>query len=61
MVYKVFNEIGEYVDATTKEPRNLLEANWADTPEGMNVGWTELDSLEEAIAYFNLERIDYNT
>lgn len=58
MVYKLFIEDGEYQDKTTKEPRNLLEANWAETPEGLNVGWTEFDSLEEAITYFNLENID---
>ena len=60
MVYKIFNEVGDYVDAKTKEPRNLLSANWAETPEGLNIGWTELDSLEETIAYFNLEQIDNN-
>ena len=60
MVYKIFNETGDYVDATTKEPRNLLSANWAETPEGLNIGWTEFNSLEEAIAYFNLEKIDNN-
>lgn len=58
MVYKIFNENGDYVDATTKEPRNLLAANWAETPEGLNVGWTEFDSLEEAIQYFNLEKVN---
>ena len=56
MVYRLFNEDGEYVDATTKEPRNLLEANWAETLDGLNVGWTEFDSLDKAIAYFNLEK-----
>ena len=60
MVYKIFNEDGEYVDATTKEPRNLLVANWAETPEGLNIGWAELNSLEEAIAYFNLEKVNVN-
>ena len=60
MVYKILNENGDYVDDITKEPRNLLEANWAETPEGLNVGWTEFDSLDEAIAHFNLEQIDNN-
>lgn len=60
MVYKLFNEEGDYLDAITKEPRNLLTANWAETPEGLNVGWAEFDSLEEAIAYFNLEKVNVN-
>jgi len=55
MVYKLFMEIGGYVDKTTKEPRNLLGANWADTPEGFNVGWTEFETLQQAMEYFNLE------
>ena len=58
MVYKIFNEVGEYVDAITKEPRNLLSANWAETPEGLNVGWSEFNSLEEAIVHFNLEKVN---
>jgi hypothetical protein len=55
MVYKVFNEEGDYLDITTDEPRNMLSANWADTPEGWNVGWTEFSSDEEAMTYFNLK------
>ena len=55
MVYKLFIEEGLYQDKDTKEPRNLLEANIAYTPEGINVGWTELENLEEAMEYFNLE------
>ena len=59
MVYKLFLEDGEYQDKTTKEIRNLLEANIAYTPDGINVGWTELENLESAIEYFNLEKRDY--
>ena len=55
MIYKLFLEEGEYVDKTTREPRNLLEAEIAYTPDGINVGWTELDNLEAAILYFNLD------
>ena len=33
----------------------MLSANWADTPEGWNVGWTEFSSDEEAMTYFNLK------
>lgn len=57
MVYKLFIEEGLYQDKDTKEPRNLLEANIAYTPEGINVGWTELENLEAALEYFNLELI----
>lgn len=57
MVYKLFIEEGLYQDKDTKEPRNLLEANIAYTPEGINVGWTELENLETALEYFNLELI----
>ena len=55
MIYKLFLEEGEYVDKTTGEPRNLLEAQIAYTPDGINVGWTELDNLEAAMLYFNLD------
>ena len=59
MVYKLFIEDGEYQDKTTKEIRNLLEAEIAYTPDGINVGWTELENLESAMIYFNLEKRDY--
>lgn len=55
MVYKLFIEDGEYLDKDTKEPRNLLEAEIAYTPEGINVGWTEFENLEEALQHFNIE------
>ncbi len=55
MVYKLINEDGDYVDVNTGEPRNMLKANWADTPEGMNVGWSEFDSDEEAVINFNIK------
>ena len=55
MVYKLLIEDGEYQDKTTKEIRNLLEAEIAYTPDGINAGWTELENLESAIEYFNLE------
>lgn len=55
MVYKLFIEEGDFLDKTTKEPRNLLWANVAWTPEGENVGWTEFDTLEDAMDHFNLE------
>ena len=55
MVYKLFIEDGEYQDRTTKEPLNLLWTAKAYTPEGINVGWTEFETLELAMEYFNLE------
>jgi hypothetical protein len=57
MIYKLFIEEGLYQDKDTKEPRNLMEANIAYTPEGINVGWTELENLETALEYFNLELV----
>jgi hypothetical protein len=57
MVYKLFIEEGLYQDKDTKEVRNLLEGEIAYTPEGINVGWTELENLETALEYFNLELV----
>lgn len=61
MVYKLLIEDGGYQDKVTKEIRNLLEANIAYTPDGINVGWAELENLEQAIEYFNLEKRNYET
>jgi hypothetical protein len=55
MIYKLFIEDGEYVDKTTGEPRNLMEVEIAYTPEGINVGWDEFDSIEEAMTHYNIE------
>lgn len=52
MVYKkIQNEEGPYIDK--KQVRfDILEAHEAYTPEGLNVGWDEYDSIEAAaIAY----------
>ena len=57
MIYKLFIEEGLYQDKDTKEVRNLLEGEIAYTPEGINVGWTELENLETALEYFNLELV----
>lgn len=57
MIYKLFNEEGEYVDNITEEPRNLLEATLVYTPEGINVGWVELDNINVAMNYFNIRKI----
>lgn len=56
MWFKLLNEDGDYIDKMTKERKNLLSAiNWVATPEGLNIGWTELNSLDEALIYFNIE------
>jgi hypothetical protein len=55
MMYKLFIEDGLYQDIDTKEPRNLMEVEIAYTPEGINVGWDEFDSVEEAMTHYNIE------
>lgn len=58
MVYKLYdNPEGEYRDKSTGERKNLLEANVVTTPLGDNVGWTEFNTPEEALEYFNIELI----
>jgi hypothetical protein len=54
-MYKLFIEDGLYQDIDTKEPRNLMEVEIAYTPEGINVGWDEFDSVEEAMTHYNIE------
>ena len=55
MVCKLFIEEGEYLDIETQEPRNLMCVEIAYTPEGINVGWTEFDSVEECMEAWGLE------
>lgn len=55
MIYKLFIEDGGYQDIDTKEPRNLMEAEIAYTPEGINVGWDEFNSIDEAMSHYNIE------
>lgn len=52
MVYKkIENETGDYINKK-KVRFDILEAHEAYTPEGLNVGWDEYDSIEAAaIAY----------
>lgn len=54
MVYKkIQNEQGDYKDK--QEVRwNLLEANEAWTPEGLNIGWTEFESKEACLTEWGL-------
>ncbi len=55
MVYKkIQNDEGNYIDK--KQVRyDILEANEAYTPEGLNVGWDEYDSIEAAAIYYGLK------
>ena len=55
MIYKLFLEDGDYQDIDTKEPRNMMEVEIAYTPDGINVGWDEFNSIEEAMAHYNIE------
>lgn len=55
MIYKLFIEDGGYQDIDTKEPRNMIEAEIAYTPEGINVGWDEFNSIEDAMSHYNIE------
>jgi hypothetical protein len=54
MIYKLFLEEGDYMDLATRERRNIMEVEIAYTPEGINVGWDEFDSLEEAMIAYNV-------
>jgi hypothetical protein len=55
MIYKLFLEEGLYRDIDTKEDRNMMEVEIAYTPDGINVGWDEFGSIEEAMTTYNIE------
>ena len=55
MMYKLFNEEGNWVDKTTNERVNVLRCNIAWTPEGENVGWTQFDTDEAMATQWGLE------
>lgn len=56
MYYKLFNEDGDFLDKTTKEPKNLLWGETIYSPEGVNPpDWKKFDSLEQAMEHFNIE------
>jgi hypothetical protein len=55
MIYKLFIEEGKYRDITTHEDRNMMEVEIAYTPDGINVGWDEFNSIEEAMSAYNIE------
>lgn len=54
MVYKkIKNEEGPYIDKK-KVRYDILEAHEAYTPEGLNVGWDEFESIEVASVAYGL-------
>jgi hypothetical protein len=55
MIYKLFIEEGKYRDITTHEDRNMMEVEIAYTPDGINVGWDDFNSIEEAMIAYNIE------
>ena len=55
MVYKLFIEEGKYQDKTTKHLKHMTYVEIAYTPEGINVGWDEFNSIEEAMDFYNIE------
>jgi len=56
MFWKLYIEDGDYLEILTGEPRNLQGCEIAYTPEGINAGWEEFETEEEAMAFFNIER-----
>lgn len=56
MVSKLFLEDGDYICKLTGEPRNMMLVEVAYTPEGVNVGWDEVESEEAAMILYNIER-----
>lgn len=55
MVYKIFNEEGDYIITSTGERVNILFAPNAWTPEGLNVGWTEYTLEDEVLQQLGIE------
>jgi len=55
MIYKLFIEDGDYRDIDTLESRNMMEVEIAYTPDGINVGWDEFNSIEDAMQHYNIE------
>jgi hypothetical protein len=56
MVSKLFIEEGDYICKETGEPRNMMVVEIAYTPDGINVGWDEVNNEEEAMTLYNIER-----
>lgn len=45
MVYKVFEEDGDYIRISDNKRVNILFAEEAHTPQGLNVGWTHFEPI----------------
>lgn len=58
MVSKLFLEDGDYICNITGEPRNLMVVEIAYTPEGINVGWDEVENEEQALQLYNIRKKD---
>lgn len=54
MYYKLYIEDGIYLDSTGNSC-NLVSCEQALTPEGLNVGYIEFNTLQEAIQHFNIQ------
>ena len=55
MVYKkIQNEQGNYIDEQGTR-WDVLEANEAWTPQGLNVGWDSFQNIEGALKTYGLE------
>jgi len=50
------NENGEYITLDGKVV-DLLKCNKVISKEGVNIGWTEFETDEQAIEFFGLKRI----
>lgn len=58
MVFKLFNEPGDYLDIETGTERNLLYADIVNTPDGVNVGWDIFGSIEDAMLFYKIKPKD---
>ena len=56
MISKLFLEDGDYLCKLTSEPRNMMLVEVAYTPDGLNVGWDEVEDEEAAMILYNIER-----
>ena len=56
MISKLFLEDGDYLCKLTGEPRNMMLVEVAYTPDGLNVGWNEVEDEEAAMILYNIER-----
>lgn len=63
MVYKIYEELGDYIREVDGVRVNILFASEAHTPEGLNVGWTYLAddklSVTNDQVYYGLEGYIY--